>query len=110
VRSKTMPSNGAPKLLTAVEQIFGLKRSKVLGVIKELTPREMQVADLMAQGVANTQIALKLGISCKTLDIHRQNICKKMGVPPIGVPKVILASQILDLVGTDLERVAAHGA
>jgi hypothetical protein len=26
------------------------------------------------------------------------------------VPKVILASQILDLVGTDLERVAAHGA
>jgi two-component system response regulator FixJ len=43
-----------------------------------LTPREVQVLDLMVEGKPNRQIAQELGISPKTLDIHRANVMHKM--------------------------------
>jgi two-component system, LuxR family, response regulator FixJ len=46
--------------------------------IAELTPRELQVLDLMVEGKPNRQIAQELGISPKTLDIHRANVMHKM--------------------------------
>lgn len=46
--------------------------------ISELTPREIQVLDLMVEGKPNRQIAEELGISPKTLDIHRANVMHKM--------------------------------
>lgn len=45
-----------------------------------LTPREWAVLNEMAMGVKNREIATRLGISSKTLDIHRANIGKKLGV------------------------------
>ena len=41
-------------------------------------PRELQVLDLMVEGKPNRQIAQELGISPKTLDIHRANVMHKM--------------------------------
>jgi two-component system response regulator FixJ len=46
--------------------------------IASLTPRELEVLDLMVAGKKNRQIAEELGISTKTLDIHRANIMRKM--------------------------------
>ena len=46
--------------------------------IAELTPREIQVLDLMVSGMRNKDIAEQLGISPKTLDIHRANVMDKM--------------------------------
>ena len=43
-----------------------------------LTPRELQVLDMMVEGKPNRQIAQELGISPKTLDIHRANVMHKM--------------------------------
>ena len=46
--------------------------------IQSLTPRYVEVLDLMVSGKKNRKIAEELGISNKTLDIHRANIMRKM--------------------------------
>ena len=45
-----------------------------------LTPREREVLELIAQGVANTQIAVKLVISDKTVRNHITSIFSKLRV------------------------------
>lgn len=49
-----------------------------------LTPREIEVLDMMVAGVKNRKIAQELGISSKTLDIHRANIFKKMSTKTVA--------------------------
>ncbi|MFB9949253.1 AroM family protein [Rhizobium puerariae] len=45
-----------------------------------LTPRERQVLSLVAEGLSNKAIARQLGISPKTVEIHRSNVMSKMEV------------------------------
>lgn len=45
-----------------------------------LTPRERAVADLVARGHANREIALHLGISEKTVHVHRGRVMDKVEV------------------------------
>ncbi len=42
-----------------------------------LTPRELEVMDLVVQGNANKVIASRLGVSAKTVEVHRANVMKK---------------------------------
>ncbi|MBF0268335.1 MAG: response regulator transcription factor [Alphaproteobacteria bacterium] len=43
-----------------------------------LTPREAQVMDLVVDGHSNKSIAQKLGISARTVEIHRARVMDKM--------------------------------
>ena len=45
--------------------------------LSRLTPREREVMQLVVQGNANKQIAHALGISPKTVEIHRANVMRK---------------------------------
>lgn len=45
-----------------------------------LSPREQEVAHLVAQGQPNKLIAATLGISEKTVHIHRQHVMEKAGI------------------------------
>jgi DNA-binding NarL/FixJ family response regulator len=45
---------------------------------KELTPREREVVQLIAEGHSNREIAELLFISSKTVEVHKQNIQKKL--------------------------------
>lgn len=45
-----------------------------------LTPRELQVAALVAQGLPNVKIAKRLGISPHTAHFHVGNILTKLNV------------------------------
>jgi two-component system, LuxR family, response regulator FixJ len=45
-----------------------------------LTPRERDVLDGLAQGLPNKTIAYDLGISPRTVEIHRANLMTKLGV------------------------------
>ena len=43
-----------------------------------LTPREREVAQLLAEGKSNKEVAAALGISLKTAESHRANIMRKL--------------------------------
>jgi two-component system NarL family response regulator len=45
-----------------------------------LTPREIQVVELISQGMRNREIAVSLGISEKTAQVHVKNILAKLSV------------------------------
>jgi DNA-binding NarL/FixJ family response regulator len=48
-------------------------------IVEELTEREMEVLDLLAEGLANKQIALELSISEHTVKFHVSSIYTKLG-------------------------------
>ncbi|MEI7686872.1 MAG: response regulator [Planctomycetota bacterium] len=60
------------------------EREAVGPKIDMLTPREIEVLDQMVSGKKNRKIAEELGISTKTLDIHRANIMRKMHTKTIA--------------------------
>jgi FixJ family two-component response regulator len=43
-----------------------------------LSPRERQVLDFVVSGLANKQIAGRIGLSIKTVELHRGNLMRKM--------------------------------
>jgi DNA-binding NarL/FixJ family response regulator len=45
-----------------------------------LTSREREVLQLLAEGLSNQEIAEQLSISVKTVETHRSNMMKKLGV------------------------------
>ncbi|MGA8260594.1 MAG: response regulator [Arenicellales bacterium] len=57
----------------ATEQIFQEQ-------VASLTPRERQVLDSIADGKTAKRTALNLGISERTVELHRSRVLKKMGV------------------------------
>lgn len=48
--------------------------------LSQLTPREREVMDLAVIGLANKQVAMKLAISERTVEIHRSRFMRKMQV------------------------------
>jgi two-component system, LuxR family, response regulator FixJ len=54
-------------------------RERLRALIDELTPREQQVLQLVTQGKANKVIAADLGLSQRTVEIHRAHVMEKMG-------------------------------
>lgn len=46
----------------------------------EITPREREVLILVAEGLTNHAIASRLGLRPKTVDVHRNNLMRKLGL------------------------------
>lgn len=46
--------------------------------IATLTPRERQVMEMVVNGMANKQVAAELGLSEKTIEVHRKHVMDKM--------------------------------
>lgn len=49
-----------------------------------LTPREREIAQLVAEGKSNKEIAGTLGITVKTTETHRANIMHKLGLESVS--------------------------
>jgi RNA polymerase sigma factor (sigma-70 family) len=47
--------------------------------IRELTPAEMRIAELVAADLSNSEIATELNVSRRTVETHMTNILSKMG-------------------------------
>jgi len=58
----------------------GLDRQQLLGKIASLSEREREVFHLVADGEMNKVIAFDLGISQRTVEVHRSQVMKKLGV------------------------------
>ncbi len=67
----------------ALNRLLGLPEGEVQGLaehpIEPLTERELQVLQLLAQGLANKQIAAALSISEHTVKFHVSSIYAKLG-------------------------------
>jgi DNA-binding CsgD family transcriptional regulator len=85
-----------PSMATATSRNTGYSYSNIFNfspahaktLIDSLTPRERQVAELIAMGFEQKDIAKQLHISPRTLDIHRGGVRAKLGVPVHGIPRI----------------------
>ncbi len=59
-------------------------RADVLRRFESLTPREKQVMGLVVDGAANKVIAIDLGLSERTVEIHRAKVMEKMGARSVA--------------------------
>jgi len=64
----------------------------------ELTSREAEVLQLIAEGFANKQIASELGLSVKTVEKHRQQVMNKLDIHDIaGLVRHAAAKGIIEM-------------
>jgi len=65
--------------------------------LDELTPRERQILQLIAESCTSKEIAQKLDISVKTADTHRANLMKKLDVHDVaGLTRQAIAFGLID--------------
>jgi len=52
--------------------------------LESLTPREREVLDLMTKGLQNKMIGQQLGVSPRTIEIHRARVMEKMNATSVA--------------------------
>jgi DNA-binding NarL/FixJ family response regulator len=57
-----------------------VSREAAAGERTRLSPRELEVLQLICRGLSNREIAAKLGLSVNTVAVHRANIMNTLGV------------------------------
>ena len=67
----------------ARSQVVEAARSEIDRRYDRLTPRERQVMALVVEGKPNRVIAEELGVSPKTVEVHRANVMQKMEAPSL---------------------------
>jgi len=82
-----------------VQDYFGRDTTESLSPdVIDLTPREKEVLVLIADGLTNSDIGDKLGISVKTVDRHRENIMRKLKIHSrIELVKYAIREGLIDL-------------
>lgn len=68
-----------PELRSHTEQEIS-RRARIDELLAQLTPREREVMDLLVAGQTNKTIGQFLGVSPRTVEIHRAKVMQKMRV------------------------------
>ena len=55
-----------------------LEENKEVPNVNALTEREIQIINLIKEGMSSKEIAANLNISLKTVEVHRHNVLKKL--------------------------------
>jgi DNA-binding CsgD family transcriptional regulator len=88
-----------------LEKILGYSAGYAAERLDELTNRESEIAGKFAEGLDARQIGAELGISPKTVDIHRGNIKIKLGVKStVNIVRVVLLRRLVDALSKKEER------
>jgi len=77
--------------------VFGLDPDEVRSRWESLTPKEQELLHHFAMGLSNKEIAAAVGISVKTLDVHRANCRRKLQTRPWGFGRYYFAAKSLNL-------------
>ena len=59
--------------------VMATDRNEDRGPEEPITPRELEVLELLTEGLPNKAIATRLGISDQTVKFHVSSICGKLG-------------------------------
>src|SRR6266513_6537294 len=60
-----------------------------------LTPRQFEVMQLLATGMLNKQVASELGLTEKTVKVHRGCVMKKLGVTSVaGLVRLMVKAEV----------------
>ena len=80
--SRSIDDHSFGLLSAKVRQMNALKRFKNahLKEFDKLTPREKEILKLLAEGNNNSDIAVLLGISRRTVENHRKHINRKLQI------------------------------
>jgi DNA-binding CsgD family transcriptional regulator len=88
VQQERMPRMASATKTPGYRNMFNFNPAHAKALIDSLTPRERQVAELIAMGLQQKEIAKQLHVSPKTLDIYRGGVRAKLGVPVHGIPRI----------------------
>ena len=62
-----------------------------------LSSREVEVLQLIAEGLPNKQVAAELGVTFKTVDKHRQHLMSKLDIHDVaGLTRYAIAEGIIE--------------
>ena len=64
-------------------RLYGIPPSLSNTLISSLTPREREVLPLFSAGYSAREIGLRLNISARTAEVHRENILAKLGLSKV---------------------------
>jgi two-component system response regulator FixJ len=81
-RLEKLLTDAYPKLASAVTTTE--QRREAMEAYTKLSGREKQVALRFSSGLANKEIAQDLGISCRTVEVHRASALKKLKVKSVA--------------------------
>jgi RNA polymerase sigma factor (sigma-70 family) len=70
----------AAKMMDAAAGSRVAQRDTRLKQEATLSPREKEVLKLVAEGKSSKEVAQRLGVSVGTVDVHRANLMKKLGL------------------------------
>ncbi|KIC49010.1 response regulator transcription factor [Tateyamaria sp. ANG-S1] len=91
---------GERYLCTGAEGAIAPKRSDTAGA---LTGREQTILLQLAQGLSNKEVAIALDISVRTVETHRKNIKRKLGISSTaGLTRYALEHGVLQGTGNAL--------
>lgn len=74
----------------------------------DLTPREREVVQLLAEGKSTKEVASHLNLSVKTAETHRSNIMRKLGLHCVS--ELVLYAVRNDIVQVNTSRPSESGA
>lgn len=77
------------------------RRAEARALYETLSPREREVMALVVRGKANKQIAAKLDLSQKTIEVHRSAVMRKLRVQ--NVPDLVRVATLVGLAGGEDE-------
>ena len=79
------------KILKASESAK-LVQSEARALLEKLSYRENEVVNLLVTGLANKMVAHHLGLSARTVEMHRSNALEKLGLKSIAETMVLVAN------------------
>jgi DNA-binding NarL/FixJ family response regulator len=68
------------------------------GPVPVVTRRELQVLELIAEGLTNNEIVEKIFVSVTTVETHRENLLLKLGAKNVAeLVKLVIYHKIINL-------------